>query len=132
MEALTALQQGTIDGQENPLNVIVAFNINESNRYLTITRHAYSPNVIMMSMRTWNRLTPEQQKIVSESAVAAAIHNRDLDREMEAEWLQSLKDKGMQVSQPDLAPFREAVRSVFEQYEQQYGKELIQSILDAQ
>ena len=130
-EALTALQQGTIDGQENPLNVIAAYNINESNKYLSITRHAYAPNVILMSMRTWNKLTPEQQKIVAESALLAAKHNRDIDNEKEAEWLQSLKDKGMQVSEPDLALFRDAVKGVYEKYEQQYGKELIQSILDA-
>ena len=130
-EALTALQQGTIDGQENPLNVIAAYNINESNRYLTITRHAYAPNVMLMSMRTWNRLTPEQQKIATDSALEAAKYNRDLDNDSEAEWLQSLKDKGMQVSEPDLSLFRDAVKGVYEKYEQQYGKELIQSILDA-
>jgi len=130
-EALTALQQGTIDGQENPLNVIVAYNINDSNKYLSITRHAYAPNVMLMSMRTWNKLTPEQQKITLESALEAAKYNRDLDNDSEAEWLQSLKEKGMHISEPDLSPFRDAVKSVYEKYEQQYGKELIQSILDA-
>jgi tripartite ATP-independent transporter DctP family solute receptor len=129
-EALTALQQGTIDGQENPLNVIAAYNINESNKYLSITRHAYAPNVILMSMRTWNKLTPEQQQVVSESAIEAAKHNRSIDNDMEAEWLQSLKDKGMQVSEPDLSLFRDAVKSVYEKYEQEHGKDLIQSILD--
>jgi len=130
-EALTALQQGTIDGQENPLNVIAAYNINESNKYLSITRHAYAPNVMLMSMRTWNKLTPEQQQIALESALEAAKYNRKLDNDSEAEWLQSLKEKGMQVSEPDLSLFRDAVKSVYEKYEQQYGKELIQSILDA-
>ncbi|MDR2780286.1 MAG: TRAP transporter substrate-binding protein DctP, partial [Synergistaceae bacterium] len=129
-EALTALQQGTIDGQENPLNVIAAYNINESNKYLSITRHAYAPNIIAMSMKTWNKLTPEQQTIVQESATAAAKYNRDIDNEKEAEWLQQLKDKGMEVAEPDLAAFREAVSGVYEKYEAQYGKELIQSILN--
>jgi tripartite ATP-independent transporter DctP family solute receptor len=130
-ETLTALQQGTIDGEENPLNVIVAYNINESNKYLSITRHAYAPNVILMSMRTWNKLSADQQKIVQEAALSAAAHNRDIDNKMEAEWLQELKDKGMQVvDNPDLTLFREAVKSVYEKYEPQYGKELIQSILD--
>lgn len=129
-EALTALQQGTIDGQENPLNVIAAYNINESNKYLTISRHAYAPNLIIMSMRTWNKLTPEQQAAVQESAVAAAKYNRDIDNEKEAEWLQQLKDAGMEVTEPDLAAFREAVADVYAKYEPQFGKDLIQSILD--
>jgi tripartite ATP-independent transporter DctP family solute receptor len=131
-EALTALQQGTIDGQENPLNVIAAYNINESNKYLSITRHAYAPNVILMSARTWDKLSPEQRTIVAESAAEAAKYNRDIDNGMEAEWLQALKDKGMQVSEPDLTLFRDAVQGVYEKYEQRFGKELIQSILDAQ
>ncbi|NLL36899.1 MAG: DctP family TRAP transporter solute-binding subunit [Fretibacterium sp.] len=131
IETLTALQQGTIDGQENPLNVITAYNINESNGHLSMTRHAYSPNIIIMSMRTWKKLTEEQQKIVEEAAQAAAEHNRAIDNKMEVEWLQSLKDKGMEVvDQPDLEQFREAVKGVYEKYEPQYGKELIQSILD--
>jgi len=130
-ETLTALQQGTIDGQENPLNVIVAYNINESNKHLSVTRHAYAPNVIMMSMRTWNKLSPDQQKIVEEAAKAAALYNREIDNKMESGWLQELKDKGMEVvDSPDLSLFREAVKSVYEKYEAQYGKELIQSILD--
>jgi tripartite ATP-independent transporter DctP family solute receptor len=129
-EALTALQQGTIDGQENPLNVIAAYNINESNKYLSITRHAYAPNIMVMSVRTWRKLTPEQQAIVQECAIAAAKFNRDIDNEKEAEWLQQLKDAGMAVSEPDPAAFREAVSSVYQKYEEQFGKELIQSILD--
>jgi tripartite ATP-independent transporter DctP family solute receptor len=130
IEALTALQQGTIDGQENPLNVIASYKINESNKYLTISRHAYAPNLIIMSARTWGKLTPEQQAIVQESATAAAKLNRDIDNEKEAEWLQSLKDAGMEVAEPDLAAFREAVASVYAKYEPQFGRELIQAILD--
>ncbi len=132
VETLTALQQGTIDGQENPLNVIVAYNINESNKYLSMTRHAYSPNIIMMSMKTWKKLSPEQQKLVEESAQAAAELNREIDNKMEAESLQGLKDKGMQVvDNPDLALFRESVKEVYDKYSEKFGKELIQSILDS-
>ncbi len=130
-ETLTALQQGTIDGQENPLNVIVAYNINESNKHLSLTKHAYSPNVIMMSMKTWNKLSAEQQKTVESAAQAAAEHNREIDNKMEIEWLQELKNKGMEVvDTPDLSLFREAVKGVYEKYEAQYGRELIQSILE--
>lgn len=128
-EALTALQQGTIDGQENPLNVIVSFNLFESQKYLALTRHAYAPNVIMMSKKTWDKLSPEQQKLVERSAKAAAEHNRAYDNAKEAEWLQFLKDKGMEVTEPDLALFREAVKPVYEKYEAQFGKELVESIL---
>lgn len=131
VETLTALQQGTIDGQENPLNVIVSYNINEANKFLSMTRHAYSPNVILMSLRTWKKLSADQQKIVERAAQAAAEHNREIDNKMEAQWLQELKDRGMEVVEtPDLGRFREAVKSVYEKYEAQFGRELVQSILD--
>lgn len=129
-EVLTALQQGTVDGQENPLNVIVAFKLYETQKYLSITRHAYAPNVIMMSMKTWKKLSPEQQTLVAESAQAAAEYNRKLDNDNAAEWLQFLKDQGMVVTQPDIAAFREAVKPVYEKYEDKFGKELIESILN--
>lgn len=128
-EALTALQQGTIDGQENPLNVIVSFNLFESQEHLALTRHAYAPSVIMMSMITWKKLTPEQQKLVQESAQAAAEHNRAYDNEKEAEWLEFLKEKGMKVTEPDLSLFREAAAPVYEKYQDEFGKDLIEAIL---
>jgi len=128
-EVLTALQQGTVDGQENPLNVIVAFKLYETQKYLSLTRHAYAPNVIMLSMKTWKKLSPEHQALVQESAQTAAEYNRKLDNDNAAEWLQFLKDQGMTVTEPDLAAFREAVKPVYEKYEDKFGKELIESIL---
>lgn len=129
-EVLTALQQGTIDGQENPLNVIVSFKLYETQKYLSITRHAYAPNVIMLSMKTWNKLTPDQQKLVSDSAQAAAEYNRKLDNDKAAEWLKFLQDQGMVVTYPDLAAFREAVQPVYEKYQDKFGKDLIDSVVD--
>ena len=131
METLTALQQKTIDGQENPINVIEAFNIAESNKHMTLTRHSYSPNLILMSMRTWKKLNPEQQKVIMNASKVAAKYNRDLDAKMEKEWLAELKKQGMQiVEKPDIKAFREAVKPVYEKYEPQFGKDLIQAILN--
>ncbi len=130
-EALTALQQGTIDGQENPLNVIVSFKLFESQKYLTLTRHAYAPNVIMMSKITWNRLSPEQREIVKKAALEAAWANRNYDNEKAAEWLQFLKDQGMEVVEdPDIEAFQKAVQPIYDKYGEKFGKERIQAILD--
>jgi tripartite ATP-independent transporter DctP family solute receptor len=132
-EALTALQQGTIDGQENPLNVIVSFKLFESQKHLSLTRHAYAPNVIMMSKITWNRLSPEQQEIVKKAAAEAAWANRNYDNEKAAEWLQFLKDQGMDVVEnPDLGAFRQAVQPIYDKYEEKFGKERLQAIADTQ
>jgi TRAP-type transport system periplasmic protein len=127
-EALTALQQHTIDGQENPLNVIVSFKLDESQKYMTITRHAYAPAPIIMSLATWKKLSAPQQKAVLQAAHEAAVYERNFDNQSEAQWLKDLAAKGMVISTPDLKPFLEAVKPVYEQYNTKYGKDFIQSI----
>lgn len=129
-EVLTALQQGTVDGQENPLNVIMAFKLYEMQKYLSISRHAYAPAAILMSMNTWKKLTPAQQTLAKNAAQGAAEFERDWDNKMEAGWLDDLKSKGVVVSKPDLKRFREAVKPVYEKYTPKYGKDVIESILN--
>jgi len=128
-EALTALQQHTIDGQENPLNVIVSFKLYESQKYMTITRHAYAPAPLIMSMMTWKKLKPEQQQAVLRAAKEAAQFERDYDNENEAAWMKELAAKGMQITTPDLKPFLNAVKPVYDQYAAQFGQDLINAIL---
>ncbi len=129
-ETLTALQQGTIDGQENPLNVIVSFKLYDSQKYLTLTHHAYSPNVIMMSFRAWNSLTPEQQDLVQRAALAGAQANREIDAQMAAEWMEFLKEQGMEIVTPDLSLYRRAVQPIYDKYVEQFGRENVEAILN--
>lgn len=129
-EVLTALQQGTVDGQENPLNVIVAFKLNEMQKYLSITRHAYAPAVILMSIKLWQKLTPAQQALVKSAAQGAAEYERDWDNKMEAVWLKDLQAKGMIVSTPDLKPFRQAAKSVYDKYTPAFGKDVVEAIIN--
>lgn len=128
-EALTALQQHTIDGQENPLNVIVSFKLDESQKYMSITRHAYAPAPIIMSLMTWKKLSPAEQDAVLRAAKEAAQYERDLNNASEAAWMKDLAAKGMIIDTPDLKPFLDAVKPVYDAYSEKFGKELIASIL---
>lgn len=128
-EALTALQQGTIDGQENPLNVIVAFKLYDSQKFMTITRHAYAPAPLIMSMVTWKKLKPAQQEAVLKAAREAARFERDFNNSNEAQWMKDLAAKGMKISSPDLKPFLAAVQPVYKQYAAQFGQDFIDAIL---
>ena len=128
-EALTALQQKTIDGQENPLNVIVSFKLYDSQKYMTITRHAYAPAPLIMSMLTWKKLKPAQQEALIRAAREAAQYERDFNNASEAGWMKDLAAKGMIISQPNLKPFLDAVQPVYQQYSAQFWKEFIDSIL---
>jgi len=127
-EALTGLQQGTIDGQENPLNVIVSFKLNESQKYMAITRHAYAPAPILMSMVTWKKLNPEQQKAVLKAAQEAAVYERAYNNASEKLWIKELERKGMKVTTPALQPFLAAVKPVYDTYTPKFGKDFIAAI----
>lgn len=129
-EVITALQQKTIDGQENPINVIYAYKLWESQKYMSFTRHAYSPAVFVMSLKLFNSLTPEQQQIIQSSAQEAAEYERKWNADNEADQLKAIKEHGMQVDTPDLEAFRKAVKPVYDKYQEKFGKELIESILN--
>src|SRR5690554_3627986 len=71
-EALTAMQQGTIDGQENPVNVVHSFKLNETQTNMTMTRHSYAPAIFVMGLPVWAKLGDEAQEIIVQSAQDAA------------------------------------------------------------
>ncbi|MBW6419240.1 TRAP transporter substrate-binding protein [Celeribacter sp. PS-C1] len=121
-EALTAMQQGTIDGQENPVGVVYAFKLNETQTNMTMTRHTYAPALFVMGMPKWNQLSEETQALITEAAQDAAEYERALNAELEGEQLQSLKDAGMTiVEDADLAAFSAAVQPVYEKYGAKFG-----------
>ena len=121
-EALTAMQQGTIDGQENPVNVIHSFKLNETQAHMTLSRHTYAPAIFVMGMPAWNQLREAAQTVIDEAAQEAAEHERRVNAEMAAEQLAALREAGMQiVEEPDIAAFQQAVAPVYAQYGEQFG-----------
>lgn len=118
-EALTALQQGTIEGQENPVNVIHAYKMWDSQKHVTMTRHAYAAAVITFSLDTFNKLPADIQKIFLESAQEAAEYERAWVADNEAKQIADLKANGMEVIEdPDLESFKAAVQPVYDKYSQ--------------
>lgn len=124
-EALTAMQQGTIDGQENPVNVIHSFKLNETQSHMSLTRHTYAPAVFVMGMRSWNQLPEAAQVIMVEAAREAAAHERQVNAEMEAQQLDELRAAGMTINEtPDIAAFQAAIAPVYEKYGAKFGEYL--------
>jgi tripartite ATP-independent transporter DctP family solute receptor len=103
----TELEQGVIDGQENPLWVMTEYKFYEIQKYMTLTRHVYSPHIDVASLIWWNTIdAPTQAMILSAIREAAAYQRKD-NREKDAARLVYLKEKGMEVEEtPDLAAFR--------------------------
>ncbi|HBS84672.1 TRAP transporter substrate-binding protein [Vreelandella alkaliphila] len=121
-EALTAMQQGTIDGQENPVNVIHSFKLDETQNYMTLSRHTYAPAIFVMGMPVWNQLPEQAQAVLKETAQEAAEHERQVNADMEAEQLAALREAGMEINEtPDMEAFQAAVAPVYEKYGEQFG-----------
>jgi len=116
-EALTALQQGTINGQENPVNVIYSYKLWESQKYVTMTRHAYASALITMSLDLFNKLPADVQVIFKDAAQEAAEFERAWVADNEQSQMQALKDNGMEIIEtPDLDSFKAAVQTVYTKY----------------
>jgi tripartite ATP-independent transporter DctP family solute receptor len=121
-ELVPALQQGTVDGQENPIPVIVANNLNQVQRFLSLTRHVYSPAVLIGNPAFLNRLSAADRAIFQEAAKAAVVANRNKVTEDEQNGVAELRRRGMTVRETvDTAAFQAALAPAFQAYAQQFG-----------
>ena len=106
----TELEQGVIDGQENPLWVMEVYKFYEIQTHMTLTRHVYSPHIDVASLNWFNSLSGDDQSMITSAMKEAAVFQRRSNREKNAGRLALLKEKGMQVvERPDIAAFRERV-----------------------
>ncbi len=106
----TELEQGVIDGQENPLWVLVEYKLWEVQKYLTLTRHVYSPHIDVASLAWWKTLSPATRNMLQQAMQAAALYQRKENRAGNAARLKLLKEKGFIIEEhPDIKAFRAKV-----------------------
>lgn len=112
-ELYVALQQGVVDGQENPLTNIASAKLYEVQKYLSLTGHKYEANPFVMSKRSWERLSTADQKVFMEAAAEATQMQRKLSKEADEKLTTDLKAKGVQIDTVDRKAFVEATKSVY-------------------
>jgi tripartite ATP-independent transporter DctP family solute receptor len=128
-EVFTALQQGTVDGQENPLSVIMSAKFEQVQKHLSLTGHVYSPAVFLMSKAAFDKLSAADRQAFLESAVEAVKANRARVDEDDAKGVAELRSKGMQVVENvDKARFVSTLAPVNAEFEKQFGKANIDRI----
>lgn len=96
-EVFTALQQGTIDGQENSIGQIVSNKLHEVQKYISLTDHVYTPYCVTMNLKKWNGLTPKQQEIVQRAMDEATEAMLTASQEYEKEAISIMEDDGCEV-----------------------------------
>jgi TRAP-type C4-dicarboxylate transport system substrate-binding protein len=117
-ELFTALQQGVVDGQENPMVIIYTSKFYEVQKYLSLTGHFYAPAVLLINKAFWeNTLTEEQRKIFKECEQEAKTWERQFSTKGEQELAAKLKEAGMEVIEPDKDKWIEATKPIYQQFE---------------
>ncbi|WP_330220319.1 TRAP transporter substrate-binding protein [Sulfitobacter sp. HI0021] len=131
-ETFTAAQQGTIDGLEIPLAVIAANNYPEVTKYLSLTKHTYSALGIIVSERTFGKLSEEEQAAFKAATSAAIEKQRAQVAEASAALIEQLKAAGMTVNDiEDPAAFRKQVLPVYDEFKGAIGEDLFDKALAA-
>jgi tripartite ATP-independent transporter DctP family solute receptor len=113
-ELYGALQQGVVDGQENPLENIYNGKLYEVQKYVIETRHIYNFGYVLVSERTWQKLSADDQKALKEAVKFGSFWQIDWAQENEAKYAQMLKDKGMEFIQVDREAFRKGAEAAYQ------------------
>lgn len=129
-ELYAALETKAVDGQENPFSVILSNKFFEVQKYLSVTNHVYATNIILMSKKFWDSLSPAEQKIVQDAAIEARDYQRTVSRATAQKSLADLKARGMQIN--DLAPaelgrMRQMVVPVYDKFYPEYDVALVKT-----
>ena len=128
-ELFTALQQGTVDGQENPIPVILASKFSQVQKHLSLTNHVYSPAILILSPAVWNKLSAEDKAVFTKAAQAGAAATRKRVNDDEASGIAILKKDGMMVvEQVNGDSFRQAVAPAYVEFAKEFGADNIRAI----
>lgn len=118
-ELYTALENKTVDGQENPYTVILSNKFYEVQKYVSATNHAFTQNILLISKKFWDKLAPEEQKMIRDAVVETRDHQREQTRIQAEKALNELKAKGMtfsEIAPAEYARMQQATKAVAEKF----------------
>lgn len=130
-ELYAALEQGAVDGQENPVATIKGAKLYEVQKYLALTNHQYNPQSVVVSKKFWDSLSPADHKILQEAAAESAVYQRTQSRAQLQAGLDDLRKAGMQVAElppAEIAKLREKMKPVIEKHSASVGADTVQAI----
>ncbi|WBU53086.1 TRAP transporter substrate-binding protein [Paracoccus sp. SCSIO 75233] len=119
-ELYVALQQGVVDGQENPLMNIESSKLYEVQKYISLTGHKYESTPLLMSKIVWDGLSEEDQAAMLEAAKEAGEYNRELSKKSDEELRPMLEEAGVEFNELDTAPFVEATQPIIAEWQEKY------------
>jgi TRAP-type transport system periplasmic protein len=120
-EAYSALQQRAIDGVEPPTLLTYTLKVQEVCKNFAVTEHIYTSSPVLLSIKIWNSLSSEDQKIFMECAYDAGIYEREYNRKVEKECEENLAKAGVKITHPDKGPIIKKIEPLYKNYEAKYG-----------
>jgi tripartite ATP-independent transporter DctP family solute receptor len=128
-EVYMALAQGVVDAEENPIPVIYHNKFYEVQKHLALTRHVYNNMIHVLSVKSWAKLSPEQQKIFKEESKAAGALMRKTLIDDEENLVSKMEKSGMKVTRPESAPFRAAMGPAYERIGKYAGEDNVKTFM---
>ena len=127
-ETYSALEQGSIDGMTNPLLNILDGKYNEVTKHLTMTNHMYTPQIVIIGKKSWDKLSPADQKILRDAAVETTAYQRKVARDEAVKVLDLAKKAGMTVYElppAEIAKLRDIAKPVIAKHTKTVGEEIV-------
>lgn len=131
-ELYTALSQGVVDGQENPLATINSQQFYEVQQYLSLDKHTYAQNYVLINPETWSSLTDDQRIFIQDAVDQSKEYIRNWVVEQENELVDILEEKGMEITEPDLEAFRVATEGLPDKVSDIVPPEIVEMIVDTE
>jgi tripartite ATP-independent transporter DctP family solute receptor len=128
-ELYMALSQGVFDGQENPATNIYYNKLYEVQKFMSLSNHKYESCPLIISEKTWQKLSKGNQTLLKEAAMKYAKVHRELNTKTNNDLIGEMKKLGVQVNQADIPALRAATLSVYKEFEPVFGKDLIDKAL---
>lgn len=131
-ELYVGLEQGTVDGQENPVGNIVNDKLYEVQDYLTKTNHVYNASPFLVSKPFWDSLTEEEQQIIKEAADQARDYERELNKKESEESYSLLEEQGMiitELSHQEFEKFQRAIEPIYDLYRKTQDEDILNDII---
>lgn len=131
-ELYAALDQKAVDGQENPVSVILANRFAEVQKHLALTNHQYNPQSVIISKKTWDGMSAAEKKIIQDASLEAGQYQRSVSREQATAQLDQLKKAGMQVTElpaAEQAKLRDKMKPVIDKYAASVGENTVKDIM---
>ncbi len=132
-ELYNAMESKAVDGQENPFSVILSNKMYEVQKYVSATNHVYAANIVLVSKKFWDKLSPQEQQWMQEAADETRPYQRKISREAAQKAVDALKANGMaynEVSPEERARMRSIVQPVLEQFTAEYDPAIVKLYKD--